>query len=58
MVLQELNVIGTLSVAENIFLNDLPRHGGFVRYSQLHEQARQALARVGLGGFDPATPGI
>ena len=28
---QELNVIGTLSVAENIFLNRLPRRGGFVR---------------------------
>src|SRR5580698_7568595 len=32
MVLQELNVIGTLSVAENIFLNRLPRRGGWVRF--------------------------
>ncbi len=56
MVLQELNVIGTLSVAENIFLNRLPRRAGFVRFSRLHEQAREALARVGLKDVDPATP--
>lgn len=56
MVLQELNVIGTLSVAENIFLNRLPRRAGFVRFAALHDQAREALARVGLGGLDPATP--
>src|ERR1035441_457966 len=56
MVLQELNVIGTLSVAENIFLNRLPRRAGFVRFAALHGQAREALARVGLGDLDPATP--
>jgi len=43
-----------LSVAENIFLSRLPRRAGFVRYGALHAQARQALARVGLGGIDPA----
>jgi ribose transport system ATP-binding protein len=56
MVLQELNVIGTMSIAENIFLNRLPRRSGFLRFADLHQQARQALARVGLGGVDPATP--
>ncbi len=56
MVLQELNVIGTLSVAENIFLNRLPCRAGFVQRSRLHESARAALARVGLGDLDPATP--
>src|SRR5947209_15229334 len=30
MVLQELNVIGSLSVAENIFLSRLPQRAGFV----------------------------
>lgn len=55
MVLQELNVINTLSVAENIFLNRLPRRAGFVRFRELHVQARQALARVGLNDLDPAT---
>jgi ribose transport system ATP-binding protein len=56
MVLQELNVIGTMSIAENIFLNRLPRHGGFLRFAALHEKARKALARVGLDAVDPATP--
>ena len=56
MVLQELNVIGTLSVAENIFLNRLPRRAGFVRFGDLNHQAGEALARVGLGDLDPTTP--
>jgi ribose transport system ATP-binding protein len=55
MVLQELNVIGTLSVAENIFLSRLPRRAGFVRFNDLHEESSKALARVGLGAIDPAT---
>ena len=46
MVLQELNVITTLSVAENIFLSRLPQRAGFVRFADLHDQARLALARV------------
>jgi ribose transport system ATP-binding protein len=56
MVLQELNVIGTMSIAENIFLNRLPRRGGFLRFAGLHAEARKALARVGLGAINPATP--
>ena len=56
MVLQELNVITTLSVAENIFLSRLPQRAGFVRFGDLHDQARLALARVGLDDLDPATP--
>jgi ribose transport system ATP-binding protein len=56
MVLQELNVIGTLSVGENIFLNRLPRRGGFVRFTGLREQSSNALSRVGLGNVDPTTP--
>lgn len=56
MVMQELNVIGTLTVAENIFLGHLPRRAGFVRFGQLRKMAREALARVGLEELDPATP--
>jgi ribose transport system ATP-binding protein len=54
MVLQELNLIGTLSIAENLFLNRLPRRGGWVRFAELREKAIQALARVGLVEMDPA----
>jgi ribose transport system ATP-binding protein len=53
MVLQELNVIGTLSVAENIFLNCLPQRGGFVRGGELREKAQAALSRVGMNQLDP-----
>jgi ribose transport system ATP-binding protein len=56
MVLQELNVIGTLSIAENIFLNRLPRRAGLVRFAELREKAVQALTRVGLNELDPAEP--
>jgi ribose transport system ATP-binding protein len=56
MVLQELNVSGSLSVAENLFLNRLPRRAGFVRFGDLRERAEQALGRVGLSGLDAASP--
>jgi ribose transport system ATP-binding protein len=56
MVLQELNVIGTLSIAENIFLNRLPQRAGLVRFAELHKASRHALARVGLDTVDPAMP--
>jgi ribose transport system ATP-binding protein len=56
MVLQELNVIGNLSVAENLFLSRLPQRGGFVRFAALREKAAQALARVGLTDMDPSAP--
>lgn len=56
MVLQELNVIGTLSIAENLFLHHLPRRAGFIAFDQLHRRAWEALARVGLEHLDPATP--
>ncbi len=56
MVMQELNVIGTLTVAENIFLSRLPHRAGFVSFGRLNRQAREALARVGLGDLDPSTP--
>lgn len=56
MVMQELNVIGALTVAENIFLSRLPTRGGFVRFGELHRRAREALGRVGLSELNPATP--
>jgi len=55
MVLQELSMVPTLTVAENLFLGDLPRRLGFVDRSALLHRAEQALARVGLD-LDPWTP--
>ncbi|MBM3851681.1 MAG: sugar ABC transporter ATP-binding protein [Verrucomicrobia bacterium] len=57
MVLQELNILPTLTVAENLFLAALPtRWAGVIDRTRLAAQARTALARVNLGGLDPATP--
>jgi ribose transport system ATP-binding protein len=56
LVMQELNLIRTLSVAENIFLDHLPHRAGWIRYSQLHRDAAEVLARIGLPHLDPQTP--
>jgi ribose transport system ATP-binding protein len=56
IVQQELNVLPTLTVAENLFLNRLPRRRGLIDYGRLHREARAALAMVGLAHVDPRTP--
>lgn len=57
MVLQELSVLPTLTVAENLFLGALPvRFGGIIDRTALHSRARAALTRVGLGELAPDTP--
>jgi ribose transport system ATP-binding protein len=56
MVLQELNLLPTLTIAENLFLEQLPRRFGWVDRVRLRADAIQAMARVGLEGLDPDTP--
>lgn len=56
MVLQELNLIDTLSVAENLLLGSIPARAGFIRRDELMRMARTHLERVGLTGIDPARP--
>jgi ribose transport system ATP-binding protein len=56
IVLQEPNLIPTLSVAENLFLADLPRRAGIVATVALRTQARAALQAVGLESVDPDRP--
>ena len=53
IVMQELNLIETLSVAENLFLNRLPRRLGLVASRALYEVSRKALDAVGLHNIDP-----
>ncbi|RFU48555.1 sugar ABC transporter ATP-binding protein [Paraburkholderia sp. DHOC27] len=57
MVMQELNLLPTLSVAENLFLNRLPKLGpfGWIDRTKLREDARHAMAQVGLDAIDPDT---
>ncbi len=56
LVQQELNLIPTLSIAENLFLSDLPSRFGYVRFSRLRRRATEALAVVGLQHVDPRIP--
>jgi ribose transport system ATP-binding protein len=56
LVMQEPNLVGTLTVAEHLFLNRLPRRLGFVATRALHEAATAALRAVGLHEVDPRTP--
>jgi len=55
-VLQELNLLPTLTVAENLLLGRLPQRAGFISLRRLHAQARAALQPVGLGSLNPGTP--
>ncbi len=56
IVQQELNLIDPLSVAENLYLNRLPRRWGLIDYDTLNQQAAEALALVDLSDVDPRIP--
>ena len=52
---QELNLVPSLSVAENVMLGRTPKRFGMVNRRALREQAQDALRRIGLT-IDPNTP--
>ncbi|MET3497783.1 sugar ABC transporter ATP-binding protein [Variovorax boronicumulans] len=56
MVMQELGLVTTLSVAENLLLDRLPHKSGWIRKARLHELAARQLAKIGMQHIDPATP--
>lgn len=56
MVLQELGLIPTLTVAENLMLDHLPNKAGFIRRDVLNEAAARQMANIGLDTIDPRTP--
>jgi ribose transport system ATP-binding protein len=56
MVMQELNLIPTLTVAENLFLDRMPHRLGFIHRPSLHQQTLAALQKVGLNQLSPDTP--
>ena len=49
---QELNYVPSISVAENIFMSNLPRHGPFVDQKRLEREAKEIMSRIGLD-LDP-----
>lgn len=53
MVMQELNLVANLTVAESIFVDQLPHRFGWIDYRKLNQRAREALAQVGLGDLNP-----
>ena len=53
MVMQELNLIGNLTVAESIFLGRIPHRFGWIDHRRLHAEAARLLAEVGLGDIHP-----
>lgn len=55
IVQQELNLIPTLSVAENIMLGRLPQTLGVIHRRELRERTKIALDRFGLSEIEPDT---
>ncbi|VDZ85351.1 Arabinose import ATP-binding protein AraG [Kluyvera intermedia] len=53
MVMQELNLLPTLTIAENLFLETLPNWGGWINRKRLREQALPVMSMVGLQALDP-----
>ncbi|MET0534919.1 MAG: ATP-binding cassette domain-containing protein, partial [Steroidobacter sp.] len=56
MVLQELSLVGTLTVAENLQLGIMPARFGFVAFEEMERIARDHLRTMGLTDLDPAAP--
>ena len=50
---QEFSLVPELSVAENIYISDLPRRrGGFVHWRRMRELAAEAVSSIGFGHID------
>ena len=54
VIYQELQLVPDLSVAENLYLGDLPARLGWIDQRRLHDAAREVLAPLGLDA-DPGT---
>ena len=52
---QELAMLPTLTVAENIFIDDPPRRGLFIRTAEMARRAERLLERLGCA-ISPMTP--
>jgi simple sugar transport system ATP-binding protein len=55
-VYQEVNLCTNLSIGENVMLGHEVRGISGVNWRKTHAQAREALARMGLGDLDPRAP--
>lgn len=55
IVMQELNVIPTLTVAENIFFSDLPNRFGLINRNLLSRNSKILLNQIGMENVAPDT---
>lgn len=49
---QELNYVPSVSIAENIFMGNIPKKCGLVDYKTMYERSREIMQQVGLN-LDP-----
>ena len=56
MIMQELGLVPTLTVAENLLLGRMPHRAGWLQRDVMIAAARTQLAKIGLENIDPATP--
>lgn len=55
-VYQEFNLMPYMSIAENIFFEDLPRRKGVVDFNRLNSDAKKLLEKVGMKDVSPTMP--
>jgi len=55
-VYQELNLLGYLTVAENIFFQNMPSRYGLVNFKKMNADTERLLEEVGLQDVSPETP--
>lgn len=56
IVMQELNLIDNLSVAENLYFGSLPTSRGLIDFKRLFHDASVLLGEMGMDDIDPRTP--
>lgn len=49
---QELNYVANVSVAENIFMGDIPKKGWVIDYRRMYDEARKIMQKIGID-IDP-----
>ena len=53
VIYQELSLVPTTSIAENIFLGNLIHKAGFIDRKEMNRRAHEALEEIGFGHLDP-----
>jgi ribose transport system ATP-binding protein len=56
IVMQELNLVDKLTVAENLYFGAFPGHHGLIDYNRLNADAEIVLRDMGLDELDPGLP--